>query len=94
LPLAAIFMMTTATGAVIADGFVSFLGITRTHHNWGGMIFWSFAYQAVLNPTVTWNVLIPPAIAFSLFAASFYFISRGLQQVADPKLRQEPRGDG
>jgi peptide/nickel transport system permease protein len=92
LPLAAIFMMTTATGAVIADGFVSFLGITRTHHNWGGMIFWSFAYQAVLNPTVTWNVLIPPAIAFSLFAASFYFISRGLQQVADPKLRQESRG--
>ena len=87
LPLAAVFMMVTATGAVIADGFVSFLGITRTHHNWGGMIFWSFAYQATVNPTITWNVLIPPAIAFSLFAASFYFISRGLQQVADPKLR-------
>ena len=51
------------------------------------MIFWSFAYQATVNPTITWNVLIPPAIAFSLFAASFYFISRGLQQVADPKLR-------
>jgi len=53
------------------------------------MIFWSFAYQATLNPTVTWNVLIPPAIAFSLFAASFYLVSRGLQQVADPKLRKD-----
>jgi peptide/nickel transport system permease protein len=88
LPLAAVFMMITATGAVIADGFVSFLGITRLHHNWGNMIFWSFAYQSTINSTVTWNVLIPPAIAFSLFAASFYFISRGLQQVADPKLRE------
>jgi peptide/nickel transport system permease protein len=92
LPLAAVFMMITATGAVIADGFVSFLGITRMHHNWGSMIFWSFAYQATLNPTVTWNVLIPPAIAFSLFAASFYFISLGLQHVADPKLRQRATG--
>jgi ABC-type dipeptide/oligopeptide/nickel transport system permease subunit len=88
LPLAAIFMMITATGAVIADGFVSFLGITRMHHNWGSMIFWSFAYTATINPTVTWNVLIPPAIAFSLFSASFFFISRGLQNVADPKLRE------
>jgi peptide/nickel transport system permease protein len=91
LPLAAVFMMITATGAVIADGFVSFLGITRMHHNWGSMIFWSFAYTATINATVTWNVLLPPAIAFSLFAASFYFISRGLQHVADPKLRQERR---
>jgi peptide/nickel transport system permease protein len=91
LPLAAVFMMITATGAVIADGFVSFLGITRLHHNWGSMIFWSFAYTATINSTVTWNVLIPPAIAFSLFAASFYFISRGLQHVADPKLRLERR---
>jgi ABC-type dipeptide/oligopeptide/nickel transport system permease subunit len=49
------------------------------------MIFWSFAYQATLNPTVTWNVLIPPTVAFSVFAAPFYFISRGLQHVADPK---------
>lgn len=88
LPLAAVYMMLTVTGAVIADGFVSFLGMTRTHHNWGGMIFWSFAYQATVNPTVTWNVLLPPAVAFSLFAASFYFVSRGLQQVADPKLRK------
>jgi peptide/nickel transport system permease protein len=91
LPLAAVFMMITATGAVIADGFVSFMGISRMHHNWGSMIFWSFAYTATINATVTWNVLIPPAIAFSLFAASFYFISRGLQHVADPKLRQEQR---
>lgn len=88
LPMAAVFMMVVATGAVISDGFVSFLGLARPHHNWGGMIFWSFAYQATVNSTVTWNVLIPPAIAFSLFAASFYFISRGLQQVADPKLRK------
>ena len=94
LPLAAVFMMVTATGAVIADGFVSFLGLTRAHHNWGGMIFWSFAYQATINPTVTWNVLIPPVIAFSLFAASFYFISSGLQEVADPKLRKDWKKGG
>lgn len=88
LPLAAVYMMVTVTGAVVADGFVSFLGITRTHHNWGSMIYMALAYEGLISDTKPWNVLIPPSITFSLFAAAFYFISRGLHQVAEPRLRE------
>lgn len=88
LPLAAVYMMVTVTGAVVADGFVSFLGITRVHHNWGSMIYMALAYERLISDTKPWNVLIPPSITFSLFAAAFYFISRGLHQVAEPRLRE------
>jgi tetratricopeptide (TPR) repeat protein len=86
LPLAAVQMLVGVTGAVFADGFSTFLGLSRTRLNWGSMIYDSFTYQAV-NAAITWNVLIPSALAISLFAAAFYMIARGVHEVADPRLR-------
>ncbi len=86
LPLAAVQMLISVTGAVFADGFSTFLGISRTRLNWGSMIYDSFTYQAI-NPAITWNVLIPSALAISLFATAFYLIARGIHEVAEPRLR-------
>jgi peptide/nickel transport system permease protein len=88
LPLAAVNMMLAVTGAIFADGFVAFLGLSRARLNWGTMIYDSFTYQA-LSSTITWNVLVPSALAISLFAGAFYFIASGLHQVAEPRLREE-----
>ncbi len=87
LPLAAVHMLLSVVGAVFADGFTSFLGLSRVRLNWGSMIYTSFTNRAV-NSAITWNVLLPPALAISLFAASFYFIARGLHEVAEPRLRE------
>jgi ABC-type dipeptide/oligopeptide/nickel transport system permease subunit len=87
LPLVLVNMMVTVTGAIFADGFVAFMGLSRARLNWGSMIYDSFTYRAV-NATIPWNVLIPSALAISLFAASFYLIARGLHEVADPRLRE------
>lgn len=86
LPLSAMYMMLSVVGAVFADGFTAFMGISRIRHNWGQMIYGSFTYQAI-NPTITWNVLVPAALAISLFAMSFYLIARGLHEVAEPRKR-------
>ncbi len=88
LPLAAVYMMVTVIGAVVADGFVSFAGVTRVHHNWGTMIYIALAYRRLFDSEMPWNMLLPPSIAFSLFAGAFYFISRGLHEVAEPRLRR------
>jgi peptide/nickel transport system permease protein len=87
LPLVLVNMMVTVTGAIFADGFVAFMGLSRARLNWGSMIYDSFTYRAV-NATIPWNVLIPSALAISLFAASFYLIASGLHEVADPRLRE------
>jgi peptide/nickel transport system permease protein len=87
LPLAALYMMLAVTGAVVADAFISFLGFTRSYLNWGTIIYSSFTYTIYLQTGVEWHILIPPSIALSLFAAAFYFVARGLHDVADPRLR-------
>ena len=86
LPLATVQMLLSVTGAVFADGFSTFLGLSRTRLNWGSMIYSSFTNQAI-NVTITWNVLLPSALAISLFAAAFYFIAKGVHEVAEPRLR-------
>jgi peptide/nickel transport system permease protein len=86
LPLAAVQMLLTVTGAVFAFGFSAFLGLSRTRLNWGSMIYSGFVYQG-LSTTITWNLLIPAALAISFFSAAFYFIARGVHEVAEPRLR-------
>ncbi|MFQ5398309.1 MAG: ABC transporter permease [Anaerolineae bacterium] len=91
MPLASVYMLVAVTGAVVADGFLAFLGINPTLLNWGTMIYYAFAYQGI-NQIIPWNALIAPAIIISLFAATFYMISRGLLQVFEPRLRDDYNG--
>jgi peptide/nickel transport system permease protein len=87
LPLAALYMMISVVGAVVADGFISFFGFSRNYINWGGIIYSAFTIQDAVNSTVTWNVLVPASLALSFFAAAFYLVARGLHRIADPRLR-------
>lgn len=87
LPLVALYMMLAVTGAVVADAFIAFFGFSRTYLNWGTMIYNSLVYSSTLGTGIQWHVLLPPALALSIFAAGFYLIARALHRVADPRLR-------
>ncbi len=88
MPLAAISALVVVTGAVVADGFISFFGFSRSIHNWGTMIYETFTYdQALSVPEPSWHALIPPALALSFFALAFYLVSRGMERIADPRSR-------
>lgn len=88
LPMAALQTMVAVTGAVVADGFISFFGFTRGIINWGTMIYNALTYGVSFGLTEPqWNALLPPSMALSLFALGFYLTSRGLHRVADPRLR-------
>jgi peptide/nickel transport system permease protein len=90
MPLAALQMMIAVTGAVVADGFISFFGLTRVSSNWGTLIYDAFVYAGISSASVSvWHMLLPAAICFSLFALGFYLVSRGLHRVASPIIRRE-----
>lgn len=90
MPLAALQMMIAVTGAVVADGFISFFGLSRTVSNWGTLIYDSFVYgQLNLSGTSIWHMLVPAALCFSFFAMGFYLVSRGLHRVASPTIRED-----
>ncbi|MDH3308198.1 MAG: ABC transporter permease, partial [Acidimicrobiia bacterium] len=68
LPLAAVFMLLSVAGAVVADGFVSFLGQTGTRLSWGTMVYFGTTFRDPLTGAVAWNALVPPAVALTLFS--------------------------
>ncbi|MGF1503932.1 MAG: ABC transporter permease subunit, partial [Anaerolineae bacterium] len=91
LPLTAANMMLAVTGAVIADGFIWFMGLRNVRVNWGAMIYDAlfFSSSVILPPeAIPWHALLPPALALSVFALAFYLVSRGLLDVADPQGRR------
>ncbi|UCF61587.1 MAG: hypothetical protein JSV37_02580, partial [Anaerolineaceae bacterium] len=84
--------------AVVADGFISFMGFTRNIINWGTLMYDAFTYaQQLGSMDEAWHVLIPSAVSLSLFAFAFYLVSRGMYDVADPRIverRARERQDG
>jgi ABC-type dipeptide/oligopeptide/nickel transport system permease subunit len=44
-----------------------------------------------INPNISWPAIIAPTLALSLFAAAFYMVARGLQDVVDPRMRGRTR---
>jgi len=87
LPLAAVQMMLTVVGAVISYGFIAFIGDTVPASNWGSMIYQAFRYSMDMLGKTPWMQLVSPALALSLFAAAFYMVSRGLHDLAEPRIR-------
>jgi ABC-type dipeptide/oligopeptide/nickel transport system permease subunit len=81
IPLAAIAMVTSVIGAVVAHGFASWLAYSDDLTNWGAIMFVAIGFSA-LQGTFAWNVLLAGAGAISIFCAGFYMLSLGLKDVA------------
>lgn len=88
LPMVVLQMLLVATGAVVADGFLSFIGVTRYVVNWGTMLAVSERLHEAIGGGTQWWAILPPVIAFSLFGLAFYLVSRGMHLVAEPRLRE------
>lgn len=80
-------MLLSAVVAVIMDGYMSFSGATRYTLSWGSMLAQSELLQEVLGKNTQWFSVLPPVMAYMLFGLAFYLMSRGVLEVADPKLR-------
>lgn len=86
VPLAAVSMLTAVVGAVVSNGFASYLAFSDDMLNWGAMIFIGVGLLQQVGITA-WNVLLAGTIAISLFCASFYLISLGVRDIAHPRRR-------
>lgn len=81
IPLAAVTMVTSVVGAVVAHGFASWLAYSDDLTNWGAMMFTSISFSDIAGE-FSWNTLISGAVAISVFCAGFYLVSLGLKDVA------------
>jgi peptide/nickel transport system permease protein len=81
IPLAAVTMVSSVVGAVVAHGFAAWLAYSDDLTNWGAIMFVAIGFSE-LQWVFAWNVLIAGAGAISLFCAGFYMVSLGLKDVA------------
>jgi peptide/nickel transport system permease protein len=83
LPLGFIYLAQDAAFAVLTQANLAFIGLADfTNVSWGSMLNWiqvtGYVYSA------PWW-LIPPGLAITMLAASFYFIGYSLEDVMNPQ---------
>lgn len=85
-PLLAYFTALSVGGAATALSTLQFLGVAPlTISTWGGMLEPMFGnyYLLIRAPWWVW----PPTIALTMFVFAFVFVSRGLDEVVNPRIR-------
>lgn len=87
LPLAFLYMTFRVTSAIIIEAALAFLGFGDPGTvSWGMMLQWVWKTGHMFKAPY-W--LLPPGICISLITLSFYMLGRAMDEVLDPRLREE-----
>jgi peptide/nickel transport system permease protein len=91
LPLAFLFMTFRVTSAIMMEAGLAFLGFGDSSTvSWGMMLQWVWKTGHMFRAPY-W--LFPPGICLSLITLSFYMLGRAMDEVIDPRLREEGETD-
>lgn len=87
LPLAFLYMTFRVTSAIVIEAGLAFLGFGDPGTvSWGMMLQWVWKTGHMFQ-ALYW--LLPPGICISLITLSFYMLGRAMDDVLDPRLREE-----
>jgi len=76
------FMIGTA---IVLEAGISFLGLGATEDmSWGAMLQTTFQSGAI----DAWWWIIPPGVSISLLVLSFFYISKGIEEVTNPEINR------
>jgi peptide/nickel transport system permease protein len=87
LPLAFLYMTFRVTSAIVIEAALAFLGFGDPGTvSWGMMLQWVWKTGHMFRAPY-W--LLPPGICISLITLSFFMLGRAMDEVLDPRLREE-----
>jgi peptide/nickel transport system permease protein len=91
---AAVQAMIGATGAVIADAFLSFRSAIGEDFGFGQMVYDGIVWSELMAgiAPIPWWIMLAGAGGITLLAASFYLIGVGLREALDPRSQGDLRG--
>lgn len=82
MPLAGVYAVLGAGGAIITQGFLAWLAYTASQSDWGTLIYWALTTQLV-SGGLQWNVIIAAGVAISLLTTGFFLFATGLRRAAE-----------
>jgi peptide/nickel transport system permease protein len=76
--------------AILAETALEFLGLGDiTGTSWGTMLYWAGNNDALLLGAWWW--FLPPGLCIAVLGAGLAFVNFGIDEVANPRLRTEPK---
>jgi peptide/nickel transport system permease protein len=92
-PHAAVQAMIGATGAIIADAFLSFRSAVGEDVGFGQMVYDGLVWAGFLAgiAATPWWIMLAGAGGITLLAAAFYLIGVGLREALDPRSERHDR---
>ncbi|HEX2767387.1 MAG TPA: ABC transporter permease [Candidatus Limnocylindria bacterium] len=87
---AAVQAMIGATGAVIADAFLSFRSAVGEDVGFGQMVYDGLVWAQLMAgiSDTPWWIMLAGAGGITLLAAAFYLLGVGLREALDPRMRE------
>jgi ABC-type dipeptide/oligopeptide/nickel transport system permease subunit len=82
IPLAGVYAVLGAGGAIITQGFLAWLAYSASKSDWGTLIYWALTTQLV-SGGLQWNIIIAAGIAISLLTLGFFLLANGLRRAAE-----------
>ncbi|HXR65641.1 MAG TPA: ABC transporter permease [Ktedonobacteraceae bacterium] len=90
LSLVAANFVSTMIQVILAFATLQFLNLGDSlQASWGGMLYWANSQNALLAGQWWWFV--PPGACIAVLGAGLSLINFGIDEVADPRLRSEPK---
>lgn len=82
LPLAGVYAVLGAGGAIITQGFLAWLAYSASKSDWGTLIYWAMTTQ-LFSGGLQWNIIIAAGVAISLLTLGFFLLATGLRRAAE-----------
>jgi peptide/nickel transport system permease protein len=80
-PLAGVYLVLGAAGAIVTQGFLSWLSYTATFNDWGTLIYWAIVTRDFTG-ALLWHVLLAAGAAISLLTLGFHLLGVGFRRAA------------
>lgn len=83
-------LLGTIIYAILAESGLEFLGLGDSSNvSWGTMFYWAANNDALLQGAWWW--IVPPGLCIALLGAGLAFVNFGMDEIANPRLRAEPK---
>ncbi|MGE0038450.1 MAG: ABC transporter permease [Xanthobacteraceae bacterium] len=87
LPLGFLYLIFGAAWAILTESSLSFIGLGDPNQlSWGLMLNQAFATGSIRH---AWWWVVPPGAALMAFLVGLYFLGRGFEERANPRLREQ-----
>jgi peptide/nickel transport system permease protein len=81
VPIACAYVVLGAAGAIITQGFLSWLSYTASYSDWGTLVYWAIVTRDFTGQLL-WHVLLAAGAALTLMVLGFHLLSIGFRRAA------------